>query len=87
MPGQRKKVTYEQAVEEIETIVQRLEDGESGLEESLKLFEKGMELLKFCEGKLNEAQNKVEKIIQQGEEFETKPLDAEKDDRNLEEQD
>jgi len=87
MPGQRKGLTYEKAVAELEAIIQRLEDGEAGLEESLTLFESGIELLTFCESKLNEAQGKVEKILERADSLFRESLQTEDDAEDLESED
>ena len=50
------KKTFENALSQLESIVARLEDGDLPLEESLKLFEEGIKLSRFCNQKLNEAQ-------------------------------
>ena len=57
------KKTFESALSQLESIVARLEDGDLPLEESLKLFEEGMRLSRFCNQKLNEAQKKVEVLL------------------------
>ena len=57
------KLSFEEALNELETIVRRLEEGTSSLEESLKDYERGSALRLHCEAKLKEAQTKVEKII------------------------
>lgn len=58
-------LSFEQAMTELEQIVQRLESGQESLEQSITLYERGMALRTHCEGKLNQAQLKVEKIAQQ----------------------
>lgn len=60
-----KTLKFEQAVEKLEKLVQKLEDGNMPLDESLTAFEEGMELTRFCEDKLNEAEGKVEMILKQ----------------------
>lgn len=50
---------FEKAMERLESIVQSLEGGDLTLEESLKVFEEGMELVQFCTKKLDEAERKV----------------------------
>ncbi len=55
-----KKPNFEEALKKLEQTVQRLEKGETSLEESLKLFEGGMKLAKLCSLRLEEAQRKVE---------------------------
>jgi exodeoxyribonuclease VII small subunit len=57
------KKTFENALSQLESIVSRLEDGDLPLEESLKLFEEGIKLSRFCNQKLNEAQEKVEVLL------------------------
>lgn len=55
-------LTFEQALEQLEVIVRKLESGAGELESSIEEYEKGSELLKHCEKKLNDAKLKVEKI-------------------------
>jgi exodeoxyribonuclease VII small subunit len=56
------ELTFEQAFGQLEEVVKQLESGELSLEESLALFEKGMRLAKLCEGKLDQAQQKVSQL-------------------------
>lgn len=65
MPKPAKTLKFEQAVEKLEKLVQKLEDGNMPLDESLTAFAEGMELTQFCEDKLNEAEGKVEMILKQ----------------------
>ena len=53
-----KNFTFEMATEELEEITLRLEGGKDSLEESIKLYERGMLLKDFCEKKLREAESK-----------------------------
>ncbi len=55
--------TFEQAIEKLETIVDELEQGDLTLEETLNKFEQGMELSKFCTDKLNQAEQKLKKLV------------------------
>jgi exodeoxyribonuclease VII small subunit len=57
---------FEKALERLEGIVDSLEKGDLPLEESLKIFEEGMELVNFCSRKLEEAEQKVTLLIQEG---------------------
>ena len=60
-------------MKELEEIVTKLESGDVGLEESLKLFEKGIQLSKSCQKILFDAEKKVSVLISQdGEEPKTK---------------
>ncbi len=44
----------------LEEIVEKLETGNTSMEEALKLYEEGMDLTKFCSGKLDEAETKIQ---------------------------
>ena len=57
-------ITFEQAIEELETIINRLEEGDVPLDETIKLYEKGSELKDFCEKILKSAEVKIQKINQ-----------------------
>jgi exodeoxyribonuclease VII small subunit len=51
--------SFEAALQELEAIVQSLESGGAPLEESLKSYERGMALLKYCQGTLGQAEQKI----------------------------
>ena len=54
---------FEQALAELEEVVEQLESGALPLDESLAAFEKGVGLVKFCNQKLNEVEKKVELLL------------------------
>ena len=54
--------TFESAQRELEQIVQRLEGGDAALDEAIALWERGEELYRFCLGKLDSAQGKIEDL-------------------------
>ena len=58
--------TFEQALEELESLVAQMEDGRLPLEESLAAYQRGTELLKFCESKLSDAQARIA-VLEGGE--------------------
>ena len=60
MAASEKKLSYEQAREELAESVESLEDGSATLEESLKLWERGEELAKICQEWLDGAKKKIE---------------------------
>ena len=63
--------TFEEAVVELEKLVQTLEDGECSLDESMKMFEEGMKLSKKCTDILNEAEKKITILtIKENDQFE-----------------
>jgi exodeoxyribonuclease VII small subunit len=53
------EITFEKALEELEALVGRMEDGKLPLEESLAAYQRGAELIKFCESKLSAAQARI----------------------------
>jgi len=59
--------TFEQAIERLESIVERLEAGELTLEESINVYEEGVKLAGFCAGKLDEAEHRVEILVKQAD--------------------
>ena len=58
-----KTIDFEKALDELETLVERMEQGESSLEESLKDFERGIELTRSCQAALAEAEQKVQILL------------------------
>ncbi|GIN19950.1 MAG TPA: exodeoxyribonuclease VII small subunit [Bacillus bacterium] len=63
------KLTFEKALEELEVIIKRLEEGDIPLEEALEIYQKGMELSKTCHDKLKYAEEKLTKVLtENGEE-------------------
>ena len=61
-PADVAKMSFEDALEELEEIVRTLEGGKGRLEEAIGAYERGAKLKAHCEKKLKEAQAKVEKI-------------------------
>ena len=61
------KQKFETALKSLEEIVRELEAGELSLEESLKKFEEGIKLSRFCANKLDEIEKKVSILVQNGE--------------------
>jgi exodeoxyribonuclease VII small subunit len=55
--------SFEQALQQLEQIVQKLEKGELPLEDSLKLYEDGIRLSRLCHGKLEEAEGRIEVLL------------------------
>jgi len=59
--------TFESAIAELETIVKALEAGDLTLERSLALFERGVELSRFCHARLEDAERRIEVLTDRGE--------------------
>ncbi|MDE6953641.1 MAG: exodeoxyribonuclease VII small subunit [Erysipelotrichales bacterium] len=58
------KMTYEQAIKRLEEIIKQLENNEIPLEDSISLFQEGVELSQFCDNKLKNIQKKVAQIYE-----------------------
>lgn len=56
--------TYEESMKELEQIVEELESGNFSLDESIKKFEKGMQLSKYCSSLLEDAEKKITLLIE-----------------------
>jgi exodeoxyribonuclease VII small subunit len=55
-------MNYEEAEKELAQIVEQLERGDAGLDEALKLWERGEELYRFCAGHLEAAEGRIEEL-------------------------
>ena len=72
------KKKFEEALEDLEKIVERLESGDLSLEESLTAFEEGVRLVKFCNRKLTEVEKKIELLVKdKNGNLQLKPLEDE----------
>ncbi len=73
-----KKLSFERAMEELESIVKRLEDGKVPLEESVAIYERGEALKRRCEELLRQAEARLDKITtdSSGQPTGTEPLDV-----------
>lgn len=58
---------FESAIAELETIVKTLEDGDLPLEKSLELYERGVQLSRFCHARLEEAERRIEILNERDE--------------------
>ena len=58
---------FESALAELESIVKQLEQGNLALEQSLRLFERGVELSRYCHTRLDAAERRIEVLTEQGE--------------------
>ncbi len=63
LPPDIVRLSFEDALSELETIVRQLEDGKGELDQAIKTYERGAQLKRHCEAKLQEAQIKVEKVV------------------------
>ena len=57
---------FEAAIAELEAVVKKLEEGDLPLEESLRLYERGVHLSRFCHARLEEAERRIEILNERG---------------------
>ena len=75
-----KNLSFEKALERLQEIVAELEDPEKGLEASLELFEEGVALSRFCRGRIDEIEKRVEVVLKEtAGTLVTEPLEDELD--------
>jgi exodeoxyribonuclease VII small subunit len=74
----RKKATldFEQSLTDLQSLVERLENGELSLEDSLTAFEQGVRLTRDCQAALSQAEQKVQILMERDGELEEVPFDA-----------
>ena len=72
-------ISFEQAIEDLTGIVNKIETGQVSLAESLEQYEKGMAMIKHCRGILLDAEKRIEQIAENQEQEETDEGDAEAD--------
>lgn len=68
-------VDFEKALAELERLVEQLEQGDIGLEQALQHFERGIELTRACQDVLQNAEQKVEQLIEKHGRVETIPFE------------
>ena len=74
------EMNFEESLQELETIVDKLEDGQLSLDESLMLFEKGIGLVNECNTKLKTARLKVEKLVEENDSLKSEPIEVQEED-------
>ena len=70
---------FEGAIAELEAVVKRLEEGDLPLEQSLALYERGVQLSRFCHARLEEAERRIEVLNERGK-LEPAPASLARDD-------
>ncbi|WP_053376743.1 exodeoxyribonuclease VII small subunit [Paenibacillus sp. FJAT-27812] len=68
------ELTFEQAMERLDSIVTKLESGDVPLETAIELFQEGMKLSQLCGGKLEQVERKIELLIETEQGFQKKPF-------------
>ncbi|ARU87158.1 exodeoxyribonuclease VII small subunit [Pseudomonas sp. M30-35] len=78
MARKKAAVDFEQSLTELQSLVERLENGEMSLEDSLTAFEQGIRLTRDCQAALTQAEQKVSLLLERNGELEEAPFDADK---------
>ena len=76
MPKKQAAPDFEQAIAELEQLVERLERGDDALESALSQFERGVELTRICQQALSRAEQRVEQLLERDGEPVIAPLDT-----------
>jgi exodeoxyribonuclease VII small subunit len=74
VPSDQQALDFEQALRELESVVERLERGDLPLEEALRVFERGVDLTRQCQGALKSAQQRVDALMKRNGELEPEPF-------------
>lgn len=74
MPRKKKSQDFENSLSQLETLVEKMEQGDLSLEEALQAFEEGVKLTKECQGILDQAEQKVQVLTEQDGEIVSAPL-------------
>lgn len=72
----KKAASFEDKLQALEALVEKMEDGELNLEDSLKHFEQGIGLARECQTALKNAEQKVEVLLEKTKESDTAPFDG-----------
>jgi exodeoxyribonuclease VII small subunit len=71
---------FEAALEELEKIAETMESGDQSLEEALASFQRGIELTRACQKGLQEAEQRVEKLMRENDQYTTEPMNPDESD-------
>ncbi len=77
MPPKKKSIDFEQSLSTLESLVNRMDQGDMTLEESLQSFEAGIALTRECQARLAAAEQQVNKLIENQGNITLQTLDAE----------
>ncbi|MCK4564771.1 MAG: exodeoxyribonuclease VII small subunit [Verrucomicrobia bacterium] len=75
--AEKKSADFEKSLGRLEELVGEMEGGELSLEEMIKHFEEGSKLVGLCTKKLNEVEQKIEKLVKKDGELKEVPFEAE----------
>ncbi len=75
----KKSFPFEESLSKLESLVERMEEGDLSLEDSLKTFEEGIKLTRDCQRALQSAEQKVKLLIEKNGALEEQPFDSDND--------
>ncbi|PYZ98573.1 exodeoxyribonuclease VII small subunit [Alteribacter lacisalsi] len=78
MSEQKDQVTFEEAMEQLEDVVGKLEEGDVPLEEAIQMFQQGMDLSKYCHEKLKKVESQMDQILNEDGEIELLTIEEDK---------
>lgn len=78
--ARKKNINFEEALEELEGLVEQMEDGDLSLEESLAAFEKGVRITRECQDALKQAEQRVQILLQHNDTEQLTPFTPENND-------
>jgi exodeoxyribonuclease VII small subunit len=76
MTKEKETLSFEEAMEKLEQIVSKLENGDVPLEKAIELFQEGMRLSHFCSEKLEQVEKKIEMLVEENGSLVKKPFPA-----------
>ena len=76
-PDKLSSLTFEQALDQVEALLEKMEDGSIPLAELVKQFERGTQLIQNCQKHLQEAELRIEQLKKDKDAWQTEPLDLE----------
>lgn len=74
--AEKKSADFEKSLERLEELVEEMESGELSLEGMIKHFEEGTRLVGICTNRLNEVEQKIEKLVKKNGELKEVPFEA-----------
>ncbi len=75
---QNPPIAFEPALKELEGLVEKMEKGETTLEQSLSDFERGIELVRLCQSALENAEQKVQILLEKNKQAKPQAFEADK---------
>jgi len=79
MPPKKKPIDFEQSLKSLEELVNKMEQGDMSLEESLEAFQKGIALTRECQTRLAEAEQHVNLLIEENDQFRLEAFETDQD--------